>query len=134
MSGNSRQISVERLAAEYSAAWCSGVPERVAGFFEDDGQIIINNGDVLKGQAALTEMAAGFYAAFPDLKVICDVIRFSGSHALYAWTLEGHHAETKNFVRAVGWEEWELSESMKIQSSRGWFDGVEYQRQIDEGF
>jgi len=123
--------AIEDMARAYEAAWCSGDPMRVADHFADGGTIQINRGDVLKGHEAITEMAAGFYAAFPDLKVICDGVRIAGDHVVFLWTLEGHHAETKNFVRAAGWEEWTLTPNLKIQSSLGWFDAEDYQRQID---
>ncbi len=29
-----------------------------------------------------------------------------------------------------GWEEWEMTEDHKVQSSLGWFDAEDYQRQI----
>lgn len=76
-------------------------------------------------------MAAGFHAAFPDLKLTCDGIRSTGSHAVYLWTLEGHHAESKNFCKVSGWEEWDLDENMSVTRSLGWFDATDYQRQID---
>lgn len=123
--------AIEDMAKAYEAAWCSGDPTQVAAHFAADGFIQINRGDVLKGEAALREMAAGFYAAFPDLKVICDGLRTAGDHVVFLWTLEGHHAETKNFVRASGWEEWNLTPELKIESSLGWFDADDYQRQID---
>ncbi len=85
------------------------------------------------GQEAIVEMAAGFYAEFPDLIVHCDELRTAGNHAIFVWTLEGHHAETKNYVKVAGWEEWELDENMKIKSSLGWFDAEEYDRQVAEG-
>lgn len=124
---------IQTLGAAYAAAWCSHLPAAVAAFFAADGQIRINNGDVHKGHAALAAMAAGFYADFPDLTVLCDDVRASGSHVLFSWTLEGHHVTTKNFVRVGGWEEWELDASLKVKSSLGWFDAAEYQRQIDHG-
>jgi len=119
-----------KFALDYAKAWCSGSPEAVANCYASDGQIIINRGDNLAGRAAIAEMAAGFYAEFPDLVVKCDSIRTAGNHAVFSWTLEGHHAETKNFVRAPGWEEWEISDDMKIQSSAGWFDVADYEQQI----
>ncbi|SLN38228.1 SnoaL-like domain protein [Falsiruegeria litorea R37] len=125
------QDILQQLARDYAIAWSSGEPEAVASFYAEDGEISINRGDVIKGRAAVAEMAAGFYAEFPDLEVRCDLMRKAGSHAVFIWTLEGHHAETKNHVVAGGWEEWELDEEMKVKSSRGWFDADDYQRQID---
>jgi uncharacterized protein (TIGR02246 family) len=121
---------VREVGRRYAEAWCSHSPDAVAAFYASDGQIQINKGEVLKGHTAIAEMAAGFFADFPDLVVHCDDIRMAGSHALFAWTLEGHHAQTKRFVKVGGWEEWELDANLMIISSLGWFDSVEYQRQI----
>ncbi len=118
------------FAARYAAAWCSGNPDAVAAHFAADGSISVNRSDRLVGQQAISEMAAGFYAEFPDLVVLCDEVRSSGSHVLFLWTLEGHHSETENYVRVGGWEEWELDEDLKIKSSNGWFDANDYDRQI----
>ncbi|WP_171207353.1 MULTISPECIES: ester cyclase [unclassified Ruegeria] len=124
---------LNNLARDYAIAWSSGDPDAVAAFFAEDGQIIINRGDVLKGRAAIVEMALGFYAEFPDLEVRCDMMRWAGNHAIFVWTLEGHHAQTGNHVVTRGWEEWDLTEDGKVQSSLGWFDAEDYQRQIDGG-
>ncbi|MCP5373699.1 MAG: SgcJ/EcaC family oxidoreductase [Hyphomicrobiales bacterium] len=122
-----------RMAAEYAAAWSSRSAEAVADFYATDGQITINRGDVLKGRAALVEMAEAFFAAYPDLVVHCDDVRGAGGHALFAWTLEGHHAETGNYVKVGGWEEWELDGDLKVKASLGWYDAAEEQRQIAGG-
>ncbi|MEO1192146.1 MAG: nuclear transport factor 2 family protein [Pseudomonadota bacterium] len=119
------------LAAAYAAAWSSHDPRAVAAFYAEEGQIQINRGDVLKGQQAIIDMAAGFYAEFPDLVVHCDLPRRAGSHAIFVWTLEGHHAETKNYVKVGGWEEWELDAKGKVAASLGWFDAEDYQRQVE---
>ncbi len=124
---------IEQFARDYAAAWSSGDPAAVAAHFSADRRIAINRGEPLAGTAAISEMAAGFHAEFPDLKLLCDDIRVSGDHAVFVWTLEGHHAETKNFVSVGGWEEWDLSPDLKVQSSKGWFDEGEYDRQIAEG-
>ena len=121
------------MAKRYAQAWCSHSADSVASFFAADGQIQINRGEVLEGRAAIAQMAAGFYADFPDLIVHCDEVRIAGGHVLFAWTLEGHHAHTKNFVKVGGWEEWNLDADLRIQSSLGWFDAAEYARQIAHG-
>lgn len=124
---------LQTLASEYAAAWSSGDPDAVADFYTTDGQISINRGEALKGTQAIIEMAAGFHAEFPDLEIRCDLMRCAGQHAVFVWTLEGHHAETKNHVVVGGWEEWELDENNKVSKSLGWFDEEEYQRQINGG-
>lgn len=118
------------LAADYAAAWSSKSPEAVAGFYAPDGQIVINRGEALKGRAAVADMAGGFYDAYPDLVVHCDGVRQAGSHAIFLWTFEGHHAETGNKVTVSGWEEWDLNDDLQVVSSLGWFDAEEEARQI----
>ncbi len=121
---------LQTLATEYAAAWSSGHPGSVADFFTPDGQISINQGEPSTGTQAITELAAGFHAEFPDLEVRCDLMRCAGQHAVFVWTLEGHHAETKNHVVVGGWEEWEFDENLKVRKSKDWFDTEDYQRQI----
>lgn len=122
--------AVRRMAHDYTAAWNSGDPAQVAAHYAPDGQIIINRGDPCKGTAEITTMAAGFYAEVQDLRLTCDDIRVSGSHAVIVWTFTGHHSETGNPLEVQGWEEWELSADMKLQASLGWFDADDYARQI----
>jgi len=124
---------VKAMAVAYAEAWCSKSPQAVASFFAPDGSISINRGEPSTGQAALVEMAAGFYAAVPDISVYCDDVRVAGDHALLLWTFDGHHAETNAFVTVSGWEEWDLGEDLKIKISLGWFDAEDYARQIATG-
>lgn len=124
---------MNNLARDYAIAWSSGDPDAVASFYAPDGQIVINRGDALQGRPAIAEMVRGFYAEFPDLEVRCDMMRWAGAHAIFVWTLEGHHAQTGNRVVTRGWEEWELTDDGKVQASLGWFDAEDYQRQIDGG-
>ena len=131
MSGHEHRV--REMAERYAQAWCSHSPDAVASFFAADGHIQINRGEVLKGRAAIAQMAGGFYADFPDLIVRCDEVRSAGDHVLFVWTLEGHHAQTKHFVKVGGWEEWNLDTQLKIQASLGWFDAAEYARQIAHG-
>ncbi len=128
MTGENRKL--QEIAEQYAAAWSSGDPDAVVSFYALDGQICINRGDDLIGRDAVRDMAAGFCAEFPDLKLTCDFVRRAGDHAIFAWTLEGHHVETRNYVKVGGWEEWELNEDLKVKSSLGWFDAVDYARQI----
>lgn len=121
------------IADLYAQAWSSQDPNSVASFYAEEGQIIINQGDPHLGRAGLSAMAAGFMAEFPDMVLTADVARLSGNHALLAWTLEGHHTETKNHVKVSGWEEWELNEEMKVKASLGWFDAEDYENQIANG-
>ena len=117
------------LAEAYTAAWNTGSPEAVAEFYSSDGQIVINRGTPWIGRKGIAEMAAGFFADVPDLALVCDDVRCAGTHVAYFWTFTGTHASTKNLLRIVGWEEWDLDENLKVLSSTGWYDAEEYARQ-----
>ena len=117
------------IADAYTAAWNSGSPDAVAQFYSVDGNIVINCGTPWTGRKGVADMAAGFFADVPDLALECDDVRTAGSHVAYFWTFTGTHATTKNPLRIVGWEEWDLDGELKISASRGWFDADEYGRQ-----
>jgi uncharacterized protein (TIGR02246 family) len=122
-----------QLAADYTAAWNSGSAEAVAGFYAEDGEIVINRGTPWVGRSGVQQMAAGFHADVPDLSLTCDDIRLSGSHAVYVWTFAGHDATTGHPLNIRGWEEWELGDNLKVKTSRGWFDAEDYARQAVGG-
>ena len=122
---------LDDLAARYTAAWISKIPENVAACHAATSRISINRGEPSVGHEALTAMAAGFHADVPDLVLQCDGIRGAGNHVVYLWTFTGHDANSKNPLKICGWEEWELDEDLKITSSLGWFDAEDYQRQVD---
>lgn len=122
---------VEKMAADYTAAWNSKSAAAVASFYAEDGQIVINEGDPWTGRSRIQDMAAGFYADVPDLALTCDDLRCSGHHAIYVWTFTGHDAKIGNPLTVRGWEEWDLGNDLKVRSSCGWFDAEEYARQAD---
>jgi uncharacterized protein (TIGR02246 family) len=128
MSSSTEQI-VE-LAAAYTAAWNTGSPEKVAEFFTEDGEIVINRGTPWRGRAGVAEMAAGFFADVPDMKLVCDGIRCAGTHVVYMWTFTGQHANTSNALIIQGWEEWDVTDDLKVKASRGWYDADDYARQV----
>lgn len=120
---------VARIAADYTAAWNSKSADAVASFYAPEGEIIINRGEPWIGRSRVRDMAAGFYADVPDLKLTCDDVRCSDNHVIYVWTFTGHDATTGNPLTIRGWEEWELNDDLKVVSSRGWFDAKDYARQ-----
>jgi len=121
---------IEANAQAYTDAWNSGDPDRVASFYSEGGQIVINCGEPHLGRAAVAAMAAGFYAAVPDLKLTLDKLRIAGNHVAYLWTFTGHDAKTRNPLVVSGWEEWDIDPDGKVSASRGWFDAEDYDRQI----
>ncbi len=120
---------VERIAADYTAAWNSKSADAVASFYAPEGEIIINRGEPWVGRSRVRDMAAGFYADVPDLSLTCDDVRCSGSHVIFVWTFTGHDATTGNPLNIRGWEEWELNDELKVVASRGWFDADDYAKQ-----
>jgi uncharacterized protein (TIGR02246 family) len=121
--------AIRAMAAAYTAAWNSGSPEAVASFYAADGNIVINRGDPWTGRKGIEEMAAGFFADVPDLKLVCDEVRCAGNHVAYFWTFTGTHAATRNPLRVAGWEEWDLNPDLEVVASQGWYDAADYERQ-----
>ncbi len=66
----------------------------------------------------------------PDLKQVCDDVRCAGNRVAYSWTFTGTHAATKNPLRVVAWEEWDLGPGLEVVASRGWYDADDYERQF----
>lgn len=120
---------VQRISADYTAAWNSKSASAVASFYADNGEIIINRGAPWTGRSRVQDMASGFYADVPDLTLNCDDVRCSGNHVIYVWTFTGHDATTGKPLHIRGWEEWELNDDLKVVASRGWFDAEDYARQ-----
>ena len=121
---------IAAIAADYTAAWNSGSAEAVASFYAPEGNIVINRGTPWEGRAGIAAMASGFFADVPDLSLTCDGLRVAGNHVAYLWTFTGHHAQTRNPLRIIGWEEWDLDAAGKVMASRGWYDAADYARQV----
>lgn len=125
------RAALDQLAQDYADAWKSKIPGKIAAFHNATSSIIINSGEPSSGHKGVTEMAASFHKDVPDMMLTSDGIRAAGNHVVFMWTFIGHHAGTGNPLHISGWEEWDLDENMKVNSSLGWFDGDEYQQQID---
>jgi uncharacterized protein (TIGR02246 family) len=127
---------LERFATDYTFAWCSQEPERVAAFFAENGSLTINGGAPSIGRPAIAEAARGFMTAFPDMVVAMDRVTFDGTHAVYHWTLTGTNTGpggTGNAVKISGYEQWTLGDDGLIAESQGYFDEAEYERQLTAG-
>ncbi len=74
---------IAKMAEAYTAAWNTGSPDAVAGFYAEDGSIVINRGTPWTGRAGIAAMAAGFFADVPDLALVCDGVRCAGDHVVY---------------------------------------------------
>lgn len=130
---NKTEERVAALRAHYPQAWSAHDAAAVGQFYASDAVFVINNGDPMEGRAAIIDMVAGFCTEFPDLNLTLDDFRFARGHAVFFWTVTGHHVETGNYVSFSGWEESEFNEDMQIVRSTGWFDDVDYARQVEGG-
>ncbi|MDH3668117.1 MAG: nuclear transport factor 2 family protein [Paracoccaceae bacterium] len=122
--------TAKKLAEALCAAWTSHSPETVAERYAPTATFSINRGDAMTSRADIAEMAAGFMADFPDLVLKCGTVLVADRHMVYAWTLEGHHRDTGNFVAVSGWEEWDMDDDLMVTKSLGWYDAEDYERQV----
>lgn len=127
MAHDRRQI--EQLARDYTEAWCSRDPARVASHYAPGGTIAINGGE----PAPIADVAQAFIAAFPDIEVFQDDLVVVDDVVEYHWTFTGTSAETGKPVRIQGFEDWMIGSDGLIAVSRGHYDQAEYERQLREG-
>jgi hypothetical protein len=120
---------VERLARDYTEAWCSRDPRRVAAHYAAGGTIAINGG----APAPIEGVAESFVTAFPDIEVFMDDLVVIDDVVEYHWTFTGTSAETGKSVRIPGFEDWTIGADGLITESRGHFDQAEYDRQLRDG-
>ena len=127
--------SLQDFALRYTAAWNSQNPANVAAFFAPNGSLSVNGVPSL-GRAAITEVAQGFMAAFPDMQLLMDGIVVHGDRAIYHWTFIGTNTApggTGHRVRFSGFEVWTFDADGLIAESRGQFDSADYERQLEHG-
>ena len=123
------RLEIETLARDYTEAWCSRDPARVASHYTPGGTIAINGGE----PAAIATVAQSFIAAFPDIEVFMNDLVVRGNTVEYHWTFTGTSAETGKWVRIPGFEEWRIGADGLIAESQGQYDQAEYDRQLREG-
>ena len=125
--------SIRAFAEQYTAAWCSQNPAKVAACYEENGSLTVNNDDPAVGREAITKVAQGFMTAFPDMRVIMDDIHVQEDGAIYHWSLTGTNigpGGTGRPVHISGFEVWQIGSNGLIADSRGHFDNDEYLRQL----
>jgi len=127
---------LNNFATQYTAAWCSQDAASVASFFAENGSLQINAGEPSIGRDAITVAAQGFMTAFPDMVVEMNDLTSDGDQVIYHWTLIGTNTGpdgTGKAVRISSFEQWTIGTDNLIAESRGNFDEVEYQRQLEFG-
>jgi hypothetical protein len=126
-------VALRDFARDYTGAWCSQDPARVAAHYAPEGSLTINDGPPAVGRAAITEAARSFMVAFPDLRVEMDELRLRGATTEYHWTLVGTNTGpggTGRQVRISGFEEWTIGDDGLIAASLGHYDEAEWERQL----
>lgn len=127
---------LRRFAEDYTAAWCSMDPDRVAAHFAAHGSLAINGGTPAVGRDAISATARGFYTALPDMQVYFDDLVIDGARVEYHWTFTGTNTgpgSTGNAVRVSGYEDWTIGDDGLIAASSGHYDAAEYARQLAHG-
>ena len=128
--------ALSEFAARYTSAWNSGDPSRVASFFAPDGSLTVNGGDPAVGRAAITDVARGFMAAFPDMHLTLDGLLVRGGRAVYQWRFVGTNdgpGGTGQRVDFSGFEVWRFGVDGLVAESNGYFDAAEYAHQLEHG-
>jgi predicted ester cyclase len=126
---------LREFAKRYTATWGSRNAGGVAAFFAENGSLSVN-GVPAVGRGAIAEVAQGYMAAFPDMKLLMDDILIMGDRAVYHWTFIGANTGpggTGRVVRFSGYEEWKFGADGLIVESQGQFDSADYQRQLERG-
>ena len=127
---------LRQFAEDYTAAWCSMDPSRVAGHFAPDGSLAINGGAPAVERDAITAIAQGYFTALPDMQVYMDDLVVEGDRIEYHWTFTGTNTGpggTGNAVRVAGYEEWTIDDDGLIAASLGHYDLADYRRQLEHG-
>lgn len=118
----------------YTEAWNSKEPAKMASFYAEDGELTINNGTPAIGRQQLAETAQSYMEAFPDMVLTMDSLTVNHGKYRYYWTFKGTNTGpggTGNKVNFSGFEEWTMNEQGLVQTSIGTYDAEDYQRQLE---
>ena len=121
------------FAKRYTAAWSSHDAERVAAFFSPNGSLKVNEGPPAIGRDSIREVVQGFMTVFPDLRLTMDGLEILEGRSIYRWSLLGRNpgpGRSGRWVHVNGFERWRIGRDSLIEESQGFFDAVEYQRQL----
>jgi hypothetical protein len=131
--GGRARSPLHEFAREYTAAWCSLNPNRVAAHYAERGALTINGGTPAVGREAIADAARAFMTAYPDMQVVMDKLETEDDRTEYHWTFTGTNSGpdgTGHRVRISGYEEWFLGGDGLIIDSQGHYDQAEWDRQV----
>ncbi len=132
---NSKYDKMLNFGKDYTAAWNSQDPAKVASFYATDGTLTVNNGTPAKGRAELTALVNSYMEAFPDMKLIMDSLVADGDRYRYHWRFIGTNTGpggNGSSVDFVGFEQWTMNKEGLVQKSIGTYDADDYNRQLYE--
>ena len=118
----------------YTEAWNSKEPAKMASFYAEDGVLTVNNGTPAIGRQQLAETAQSYMEAFPDMVLTMDSLTVNNGKYRYYWNFKGTNTGpggTGNTVDFSGFEEWTMNEQGLVQTSIGTYDAEDYQRQLE---
>ncbi len=119
---------------QYTAAWNSKQPEKMAAFYAEDGTLAVNNGKPAIGRKELAAIAQSYMEAFPDMELTMDSLTVEEGIYRYYWTFIGTNSGpggTGSRVDFSGFEEWTMNDQGLVQRSIGTYDAEDYQRQLE---
>ncbi|MCX2718027.1 ester cyclase [Lentiprolixibacter aurantiacus] len=119
---------------QYTDAWNSKQPEKMASFYALNGVLTINLGKPAIGRKQLKETARSFMEAFPDMVLTMDSLTADNGIYRYYWNFKGTNTGpggSGNKVDFSGFEEWTMNQEGLIQNSIGTFDAEDYQKQLE---
>lgn len=134
---DSKSSDYEKMVSfgeQYTAAWNSKIPEKMASFYAEDGSLSVNNGTPAVGRDQLARTAKSYMEAFPDMKLTMDSLVADGDTYRYHWTFVGTNTGpggTGNKVNFSGFERWIMNDEGLVQKSIGSYDADDYTSQLN---
>jgi len=119
---------------DYTSAWNSNDPAKVASFYALDGTLTVNQGTPAEGREALTNLVNSYMEAFPDMELTMDSLVADGDTYRYHWRFIGTFSGpggNGNIVDFVGFELWTMNAEGLVQKSIGTYDSEDYNRQLN---
>ena len=133
-SENTEYDKVVEFGQNYTDAWNSKQPEKMASFYAEDGMLAVNNGKPAVGRKQIAETAKSYMEAFPDIELTMDSLTVGNGTYKYYWTFKGTHTGpggTGNKVDFSGFEEWTMNDQGLVKKSIGTYDAEAYERQLN---
>lgn len=121
------------LVEKQFAAWNAHDPDKLAAFYTSD--VVYEDvtfGEVAHGSAELKKMAAGFFAAVPDLKLEVISVKSYGNAGSVEWVFSGTDSglyRTGKKFSVRGASVFQLRGG-KFSSNRDYYDSASIMRQV----